>query len=187
MRFFTKEVLEDWDEYDQSREMLFKEACELNYSEYLKAKERLPKKFTRVFEETGRFDDDPVPYISIITEYGNFTHGVKGGPPSVMKMIIVDYDNHELAWEIIISNIKEIIAKWKVKYPPVRISCISHHELIIEDEKHISWEMLFSDGLDLKVVFKNISIRKLEKEEIENYRQPVKVNKREKSKAMESM
>jgi len=171
MRFFTKEILE-WDEYDESKEKLYKEACELNYIEYIKAKERLPRKFTEIYEKTERFDDDLVPYISIITERGSFTHGVKGGPPSVLKMIIVDYDNHNLAWEIIISDIKEITVKTDLRRTP-RIDCIDRDELIIEGDKHISWEMLFCEGLNLKVVFKNINIRVLEKEEIEVYRKPV--------------
>lgn len=177
MRFFTKELFEDWDEVNNGSRERFNEACRLNHIEYLKAKKRLPKKFTEIYEKTGHFDDDPVPYISIISEFRGFTHGVKNGSSSVIRMIIVDYDNRDLAWEITILNIKEMIAEWTSDYPPLSIDCISHHELIIEDEKHISWEMLFSDGLDLKVVFKNINIKELKKDELEMYRQPVKAKK----------
>lgn len=64
MRFFTEEVL---DALDNDNEERFREACELNHIEYLKAKKRLPKKFTKIYEKTGHFDDDPIPYISIVS------------------------------------------------------------------------------------------------------------------------
>ncbi len=98
-----------------------------------------------------------------------------------MKMVIVDYDNHDLAWEIIISNIKEMNAKWVILPSNSSIDCMSRSELIVEDEKYISWEMLFCGGLDLKVIFRNIDIRELKKEEIEAYKQPAKYKKRKRN------
>lgn len=92
-------------------------------------------------------------------------------------MIIVDYDNLDLAWEIIISGIKEMTSRWVViNAANSRIDCFAFDEIIIEDETHISWEILFVGGLDLKVVFKNISIRELGQEELERYRHPVKTS-----------
>ncbi len=176
MRFFTEDV-EAWG----ADEDKFREACELNHIEYLKAKKRLPKKFIDIYEKTVHFDDDPIPCISIITEWGSFTHGIKGGPPSFIKMVIVDYDNHDLAWEIIISNIKEMTAKWAILPSNSSIDCIDRDELIVDGDKDVSWELNFVGGLNLKVVFRNIDIRELKKDEIEIYKQPVKYKKRKRN------
>ena len=175
MRFFTEDVLGH-----ENREK-FNEACRLNHIEYLKAKKKLPKKFVDIYENTVHFDDDPIPCFSIITEWGSFTHGIKGGPPSLIKMVIVDYDNYDLGWEIIISNISEMNAKWVVAPGNSSIDCIDHDEIIVEGDKDISWELGFVGGLNIRVVFRNIDIRELKKEEIEIYRQPIKYKKRKRN------
>ena len=96
-------------------------------------------------------------------------------------MVIVDYDNHDLAWEIIISNKKEMTAKWSILPSNSSIDCIDRDELIVDGDKDVSWELNFVGGLNLKVVFRNIDIRELKKDEIEIYKQPVKYKKRKRN------
>ena len=147
MRFFTEDVLND------ETRIKFNEACRLNHIEYLKAKKRLPKKFIDIYEKTVHFDDNPIPCISIITENADFTYGLKNCPPSFIRIIIVDYDNNELAWEIIISNIKDMNAKWVIIPGISSIDCIDRDELKRDGDKDLSWELNFVGGLNLKVVF----------------------------------
>jgi hypothetical protein len=178
MKYFTDEVV-NFDADTPNGQENWDEACRLNHLEYLKAKERLPKSFVSVFEKTHCFDDAHMVDISIVTERALFTYGQRKCPPSLIRMIFVDYDNHELVWEILISGIRNASAEWIViNDGNAAIDCIDYDELCIEDSSYLSWEMAFVGGLRLKVVFKHIRIRQLPQKEIEKYRQPIRKSRK---------
>jgi len=173
MKFFTDNVV-NFEERNTEQREIFNEACRLNHIEYNKVKKRLPKQFVDIYEKTAHFDDAIIPNISIVTEGSSFTYRERGDSPSKTRIIIVDYDDYNIAWEILIGSIKEMSSQWTTSFPFYRIDCFSFDELLIEDKDHISWEIAFSGGLNLRMVFKEISIRELNEEEINIYRQPMK-------------
>jgi hypothetical protein len=173
MKFFTKEVVEE----EGSRE-LWDEACRLRYIEYLKTRKRLPKRFIDVYEKTSAFDDAHMVDISFVTERANFTYGQKRCPPSKIRMILVDYEDQSLVWEILISSINEASVEWVViNDSNAAIDSINYDEWFIEDDTCLSWEINFVGGFNIKIIFKNISIRKLSEQEIDRYRQPAKARR----------
>lgn len=169
MKFFTEDIIR-YDRYDDEMEIKFKEACRLNHIEYLKARKKLPKKFVSIYEKTGNFDDALVPVISIVTENNG---------PSKARITFVDCDNHDVAWEVIISNMKEMSSHWRLNMS-LRIDSLIFDELHLEDKDYFSWEMQFSDGLNMKIIFKDINIRQLSQEEIKEYFRPKNRRKRRK-------
>ena len=174
MKYFTDDIV-NFDADTPNGQEGWNEACRLNHLEYLRAKERLPKSFVRIYEKTHHFDDAHMVDISIVTEWPHFTYGQKKCPPSQIRMIFVDYDDHGLVWEILISGIRNASAEWVViNAGNAAIDCIDYNELCVEDDAHFSWELVFVGGLHLKVVFKHIRARKLTPEEIERYRQPIR-------------
>lgn len=164
MRFFTEDVVE-FELNDIAARKRFDEACRLNHAEYLKVRNRLPERFIEIYERTVHFDDALVLDIGIITEQPQLSTS----PPSYIKMILMDYDNRRLVWEIIIDQIKEMSARWVVREGNSRIDCINYDEFQTADDGYISWEIDFVGGLNLKTIFKNIRVRELDETETEQF------------------
>lgn len=177
MKYFTPDIMDFVRGADVYREVNIK-ARELYRIEYKKTREKLPKKFVKIYESHECFHDYKVPLISILPQYSSFTYGLKGkNKPSIVRLIFVGYDNNDLVWEIMLGSIKEIACHYLADFTQ-HIDCFIYDELLIDEDDNISWEMAFASGFNLKIVFNKLFIRELNKEEADKLRHPVKLGKR---------
>jgi hypothetical protein len=148
------------------------------FIEYNKTLEILPKDFVEIYTNNHYFHDALVPDISLQTEYLGYSIGINDFSQSKMRLIFVDYDDDCLSWEILIGNIKEVKIYCPTVYQEVYVDCFNYDELLIQDNGYLSWEIYFSSALNIKVIFKEINIRLLSKEEIEQLKKPLKDRER---------
>lgn len=178
MKYFTEEV------FQQIQDDIYNtEAWDKALAAYLKeyneiTRERLPKKFVEIYEKNHKFDDAFVPHIRVFTEYHGFTKGVGKRRPSKLELVIVDRDDFNLAWQIVIDKIKDFEFCYKSYYEEQHDADIDDYvydELLVIDNKYISWEIIFGDGFQLWTVFEKIHIKKLPLEELDVYKNRIKM------------
>lgn len=170
MKFIANEILEEG--YSKEWQAKISDAIMQANLEYLKIKDRLPKDFARIYERTNHFDDNLVPEISIVTENYDFTNTKRHARGSKVKIVFVDYDNKNIGWEVVVSALKDFHISWEMDYA-ASIECLWYDEMTAHDEKNILWEILFSDGLFLEMIFSKIYIKKLNHVQLEAYKEPL--------------
>lgn len=141
------------------------------------AKKRLPKEFLDIYESFHRFDDADVLDISIITELAGFTDGFKNTPPMKIKLIIRDADMRDTLCEILLEGVKETAFIYNSYENGDYLDDFLYDKLLIEDDSHVSWEIEFAGFARLKVVFKRLCARILSREEVDEYKKPVKTER----------
>jgi len=154
---------------DQYREECI-EAFDKYQNEYRKTRLKLPKNFVRIYEGNHRFHDAKIPVFSVLTEYSGFNRSSRKSRPSKVRFIIVDYDNSELVWEVMIDNILDIEIYCCLTEAPIFLEHFINDELLIEQNGYLSWDIFFSSGVEIKLVFKSLKIKELGKDEISKFR-----------------
>ncbi len=149
--------------------------------EFAKAKKRLPKEFLKIYESFHRFDDADVIDISIITDQPGFTKGLKKTVPTIIKLVIRDADMRDTLCEILIGGVKETAFIYSSYEGGDFLDDYLYDRILVEDDKHLSWEIEFAGYARLRMVFKELSARLLSKEEVEEYKRPLHKRKGKKA------
>ncbi len=168
MKYLTEDIMDFKSGSDVYREEVIT-ARELYRTEYNKTRKKLPKKFVKIYEENEGFNDFKVPIISFLTEYIYSSYGMIGSKPSNLKLIFIKYDNIGLAWDITIKEIIKYTCNYSADNPKGDIEDFIYDGFLLEQNGFISWEMQFSSGFNIRVIFKKLDIRRLDKDEASKY------------------
>lgn len=162
-------ILLDNERDDDSYRQECIEAIDKYRCEYEKTRLKLPKKFVKIYEENHGFHDAKVPVFSVLTEYWGFNRNSRKSRPSKARFIIVDYDNSKLVWEITIDNILDIAIHCTQMDAPIFLEHFTNDELLLEQNGYLLWDIFFSSGVEIKLIFKRLEIKELSEDEISKH------------------
>ena len=165
MRYFTDKLWSDINSESQEVREKANLQWEKNDEEYYKifenVKEKLPKKFLKIYRQQYGFHDYELKNFEII-------HDDKGHKDPVAVNIIIS--NPEQTWSISYEKIKKIQINYELQ-PDIfgrkrrrehrGFDNYGYNEFFEIDEKTLSHEILFASGATILVQFEKISINKI--------------------------
>lgn len=168
MKYFTEELCSKFNSTDPEKitqvEVEWKQNIAAYYQVFEGIKERIPKKFLKVYNRNQQFHDYEFVTFKVFQP--------KRWAPDPIKIQIIIATGHD-AWIITYKQVSKIIFNFESEQNKYSkrwgIHTWGYDEFLPVNEEYLSHEILFASGANIIVHFKNrlISIEKVSKEALE--------------------